>query len=416
MSRAKKIVLTTVGTTGDVLPYVALGRALVARGHDVLVCSHELHRERFERVGLRFTAVGAPLDVDAFNRAMDEIHTISEPLPQFEKLCDAVFLASPAKQLADHIEASRAADLVVAHWFDYVAQEAAIQNGVPWITMTYMPEILRTSEAPVFPFANVGPWWTKLTWDTVEARATPLARRVRALLTSLGGRERELAIVGALSPRHNFLAASQYLMDVRADWPSNLEVTGSWFTEEPEYTPEPELAAFLAAHERPIVVSFGSMGGTRGGETSRVLMEAIAATKRPAIVQRGYSGLSADSDLVLPVGYVPHDFLFPRAGCVIHHAGSGTAAAVARAGVPSVPVPHLFDQYYWAGMLHRRGAATEPVFRTKLSADVLTQRIGEALSSDDLRTYAAALGRAVRSEAGVGAAVASIEEILLNRT
>ncbi|MCK6549307.1 glycosyltransferase [Myxococcota bacterium] len=410
-----KIVLATVGTTGDVLPYVALGRALVARGHDVVVCSHDLHAARFSAAGLRFVAVGAPLGVDAFNRTMDAIHAIEEPIPQFERLCTDVFLASPAKQLADHRAVSQGADLVVAHWFDYVAQEAAIQNGVPWIGMTYMPEVLRTDEAPIFPYLSIGPWWTKATWDAALERAAPLTRRVREILATLGARDRELAMIGALSPLHNFLAASSYLVDVRSDWPATFEVTGSWFDDAPEHVPEPELAAFLDAHERPIVVSFGSMGGTRGEETSRTLMEAIAATGRSAIVQRGFTGLTAiPSDRVLPIGYVPHDFLFAHAGCVVHHAGSGTAAAVARAGVPSVPVPHLFDQYYWAGMLRRRRAATEPVFRNKLSADVLAERIEEAMTAEDLRTYAAALGRAVRSEAGVDAAVTSIENILLS--
>src|SRR5262245_6637279 len=139
-----KIVLATVGTTGDVVPYVALGRALIARGHQVLACAADIHRGHFDKFGVEFRAVGAPFSMDSFHRTLEEIGRLNQPFKQFELLAERVFLADPARQLADHLAASQGADLVVAHWFDYVAQEAAIKNGVRWAAVTLMPEIFRT--------------------------------------------------------------------------------------------------------------------------------------------------------------------------------------------------------------------------------------------------------------------------------
>lgn len=411
--RSRRIVLATIGTTGDVLPYAALGRALLARGHDVKACAQAVHRPLFERFGVELVPIGPEHDAEHFNRMLDHISRLSQPFTQFEMLAERVFLLEPRRQLQDHLAASRGADLVVAHWFDYVAQEAAIANGVPWITMTYMPEIFRTAEAPVFPFMHLGSWWARKTWDSAEELARPLAARVRALLVSLGGAPRPLALVGAMSPLRNLLAASRHLVEVRGDWPSNLVVTGPWFAEEPAYEPPAPLAEFLAENPRPVVVTFGSMGGPHAAESTALVLEALARCGRPAIVQRGYGGLDArPGPRIFAAEYVPHDWLFRHAGCVVHHAGSGTAAAVARAGAPSVPVPHLFDQYYWAGMLHRRGAAARPVFRAQLGAKVLAARIEEASSSRGMRERAAALGREVSAERGVARAVEEIEDVL----
>ena len=62
-----------------------------------------------------------------------------------------------------------------------------------------------------------------------------------------------------------------------------------------------------------------------------------------AVVQAGWTGLTGTDDRILPVGGLPHDWLFPRVAAVVHYAGAGTTGAVLRAGVPAVPVPVLAD-------------------------------------------------------------------------
>ena len=74
-----------------------------------------------------------------------------------------------------------------------------------------------------------------------------------------------------------------------------------------------------------------------------------------AVVQAGWTGLTGTGDRILPVGDLPHDWVFPRVAAVVHHAGAGTTGAGLRAGVPAVPVPVLADQPFWACRLHRLG-------------------------------------------------------------
>jgi len=159
------------------------------------------------------------------------------------------------------------------------------------------------------------------------------------------------------------------------------------------------------------VFTFGSMGGSAGRDTAVLLLDAVARVGKPAIVQHGYSGLMTGASLpprVMAVGHVPHDYLFRRASCVIHHAGAGTAHAALESGAPSAPVPHLFDQYYWAGRLHEIGIAPKVIFRHQMSAKKLAKHIEEALG---MGARASALGARVAAEKGVEAAIAAIESV-----
>lgn len=412
--RLSTIVLTTVGSTGDVVPHLALARALASRGHRVRVASHAFHRTFFEAAGVPFVSVGAPFDIADFNRLVDLSAKQKAPIKQFDVLVRSLFLREPARQLADLDAAVADADAVICQRFDYLGQAAAMKRGRPWASVTLAPQLIRTQEAPVYPMPDLGKWWTQFTWLTLDSMAEPTNKHVASVLASIGAPARTLDVAGASSPHLDLVAASAHLVPSRGDWPRGTRLTGAWFLDVPDYRPEPALDEFLARHPAPLVVTFGSMGGSDADATSRHVLDAIARVGRPAIVQQGYSGLLARGGAppnVLAVGHVPHDHLFARASCVVHHAGAGTSHAVARAGVPSAPVPHLFDQYYWAGRLHEVGVAPKLLFRHQLTPKKLAKHIEAALA---LAEPARALGAQVAAERGLEAAVAEVER-LINR-
>ncbi|MBI4815150.1 MAG: glycosyltransferase family 1 protein [Deltaproteobacteria bacterium] len=411
----KPIVLTAVGTTGDVLPYVALARALLDRGHAVQVHSHAIQAERFRGLDVSFRATAPDYGLEELADVFERAGRASDPLAQFQVLAEAIFLKNAEGQYAAQLEATRGAAVVVAHFFDYFGQEAALANGVPLVTMTYMPETLPTAEAPPFPMKPMAPWLAKLAWVGAEVRAEALNGQVRATLARLRGvglsEVRPLGIAGAMSSSCHVLAGPVGVVRRRRDWPAQVVVTGAWF-DEPNGPIDPKLESFLEANGPPLVVSFGSMGGPDTEATRQILSDVLGWLDEPAVVQRGYAGLEVSTERVFVTDYVPHELLFPRAACVIHHAGSGTTAAVARAGVPSVPVPHLFDQYYWAGQLHRLGVATKPIPRAELDARALGRAIRRVLRSASMRRRARSLGERVAAQDGVGAAVELIESRL----
>jgi sterol 3beta-glucosyltransferase len=103
---------------------------------------------------------------------------------------------------------------------------------------------------------------------------------------------------------------------------------------------------------------------------------------------------------VLFVRRAPHNLVLPRCAAVVHHAGAGTTHTTLRAGTPSVPVPHVSDQFLWSKELHRLGAAPKPLRRTKWSATALAERIKEAIGNPSMQQAAAAMSRRMQADHG----------------
>lgn len=136
------------------------------------------------------------------------------------------------------------------------------------------------------------------------------------------------------------------------DWREGIDVASYWWPEHPaDWKPPEDLERFLAAGPPPVFLGFGS----RNPADAARLTEIVAAARRKAgvrmVIQAGWASLGAglqDDDDMIVIGETPHDWLFPKMSAVVHHAGAGTTAAGLRAGVPTVGVPMITDQPFWA--------------------------------------------------------------------
>jgi UDP:flavonoid glycosyltransferase YjiC (YdhE family) len=109
------------------------------------------------------------------------------------------------------------------------------------------------------------------------------------------------------------------------------------------------------------------------------------------------------------VGAIDHAWLFPRCAAAVHYASVGTTAAALRAGIPSVPIPHMTDQFLWARRVHDLGVAAAPIPRRRLTAERLAEAVRAATGDDAMRRRAVVLGEQIRAEDGVARAVEAFE-------
>src|SRR5215472_11913881 len=78
MTRAShRVVLTTLGSLGDLHPSVAIGLGLRARGHEVILATSACYRRKVEALGLGFRAVQPDSDWTA---DPDEMRRLMHPL------------------------------------------------------------------------------------------------------------------------------------------------------------------------------------------------------------------------------------------------------------------------------------------------------------------------------------------------
>jgi UDP:flavonoid glycosyltransferase YjiC (YdhE family) len=401
-----RLAIATTGTIGDVRPFAALASALAERGHDVRVVSWELYRPAFGDTGAAFVAAGPATTDRDISETARRAAAAGSPMGQVAVLRD-FHLRDAAAHYAQLREALAGHDLAIVHGVHSLAQAAAADAGVPLATAVFDPVLLPTSTAAPAGMPNLGPF-NRLAWRMLDRMLARLNAPLHAALDEAGSQQRPQLFRGR-SPLLHLVACSPAIMRVPADLPATTHVTGYW---PPAFDPTPlppELDQFLADGPPPLVVTFGSMSGI----DTAPLLERIATTARSlgrrVVIQDAGRPVDADQGNEIRIGAVDHRLLFPRAAVVVHHGGAGTTHTAVAAGVPSVVVPHIGDQRYWAERLRALGVAPAPIGIDKADERQLTDRL-RAAEASEMANAARSLAARLRAERGVEASVRLVEE------
>jgi vancomycin aglycone glucosyltransferase len=394
-----RVLLSTIGTRGEVQPLVALALQLRALGHEVRACVPPDFRDWIEGLGIPVVPVGPELRPTAApGRSVRPAQLSPEQRRQLIE-------GTVAAQFATIPEAARGCDLVVGCGALQVAAPSVAELlGIGYVHAHYCPITLPSPHHAPPPLGwpvdeaadNLRRWEADAQRWNEHWRAALNAQRASAGLRPVDD------VRDHVFTDRPWLAADPTL----APWPEpgdpNVVQTGAWIL--PDARPLPaELEAFLDAGEPPISFGLGSVRAPGEG-VSRVMMEAARALGRRAIVSRGWADLAPadDGPDCISIGEANHQALFQRVAAVVHHGGAGTTTAVALAGVPQVVLPQMYDQHYWAGRVRHLGigVAHAPGMPTAAS---LTAALGRALEPA-VAARAWTLGPAVRTDGALAAA------------
>jgi UDP:flavonoid glycosyltransferase YjiC (YdhE family) len=202
----------------------------------------------------------------------------------------------------------------------------------------------------------------------------------------------------ALAARHadeprilKLVVLNQALVDPDRSWDARYRFTGFWQPAARTAPPPPALTAFLDAGSAPAVLTMGSMATFDAARLAAQFRAALAAAGMRGVLVAGWSGLAGDGDdhadgaALLTLAEADYGTLFARAACVIHHGGSGTVAAVMRAGVPSILLPQLGTQAQWGAILGRAGVCAAVLDSDTLETGRLADAMRRARDDGDLR-------------------------------
>jgi len=197
-----------------------------------------------------------------------------------------------------------------------------------------------------------------------------------------------------------------------SDWGEHIHVTGYWFLDpKSDWQPPAPLVEFLESGQPPVYVGFGSMANRSPRQTTQLVSDALERSGQRGVLVTGWGGLEKAnlSANVYVLEAVHHAWLFPRLSAVVHHGGSGTTGAGLRAGVPSVLVPHMGDQPFWAQRVAELGVGPQPIPRRQLTALRLAEAITSAVTDTGIQTRAKSIGEHIRAEDGIGKAIEILE-------
>jgi sterol 3beta-glucosyltransferase len=418
-----RVLLATIGTRGDVQPFLALALGLRARGHEVAICTCPRFAPTLDAHGIALLPLDEGLlellDTKAGRAIFGGLDGVGGMLRTIPKVLRAV---GPIhhRMVADAWAATEAfaPDVVVHHPKLFCMPVFAAHRGIPALLALFVPMLAPTGESPVpgLPRLPLGRGYNRLTWQALRLAMRagsapwlrPWRRRHDPGGRALAANPLRLARGRPVPMLHAYSAA---VCPAPGDWPPEATVTGYWFLPDANWTPPPALTAFLDAGPPPVYVSFGSMAGVDPAATTRTVLDGVARAGVRAVLATGWGGIAADDvpDDVFLLDAAPHEALFPRMAAVVHHGGAGTTAAGLRAGCPTVVCPFAVDQPFWGQRVAALGAGPAPIPQRQLDAVRLGDAIRAAVDDPSMRAAATRLSAAIRAEDGVGAAIARIE-------
>lgn len=207
---------------------------------------------------------------------------------------------------------------------------------------------------------------------------------------------------------------SESLIPKPQDWSSHIRIAGfSFLSQASSYTPPPDLAKFLDDGPPPVYIGFGSIVVDDPQALTALIFKSLSLANVRGIVSKGWGGIGGGDvpENIYLIGDCPHDWLFQRVSCVVHHGGAGTTAAGLAAGCPTVVVPFFGDQPFWGQMIARAGAGPNPVPFKKMTAETLAESITFALRPE-VQAAAKEVARQIAEEDGASNAAKDIIERL----
>lgn len=415
------ITILTIGSRGDVQPFVALGVGLIKAGYQVKLATHANFESLVTEKGLDFVAIeGNPQEMFRGEAAQAVMKT-RNPIEFNRRLSQVLEPIMSAAQL-DSWEACQGTDAIVAGSIAFWAVDIAERLGIPCFYALLQP----SAPTSVFPATLAPPSSERLGGVYNRLTYLLLYRLIWLLIRGPVNQFRQstLQLHPAQKPILNRMrdlqipllsAVSPTVVPVPNDWTALDYMAGYWFLDRAsDFTPSASLLNFLADGSPPVYIGFGSMIGPEAEKTIEIALDALNRTGHRGVLMTGWSGFS-NSELpntVFQASAIPHDWLFPKMLCIIHHGGAGTTAATFRSGIPGIPLPFLADQPYWAYRAYKLGVSPAPIDRRKMTADQLADAISETINDSDLRARANELRKKISNEDGVSMSVSIIDRTI----
>jgi len=388
------VLLATIGSAGDVNPFVAIGLELRRRGHRVTLVTNPFFAPAAKRAGLDFIGLGAAED---YRRTVDD-PDLWDPRTGFRVIARRVVMPAiqPLYEILSRNLASN--EIVVAHGQAFGAHLVHEKHGVPFVTVQLQPAAFRTMyDAPLMPG-----WIPRFLRPSVYTFLDYLvldrefARGLNAFRSKLGlPKIHKIFASWIHSPQKSLGLFPDWFAAPQPDWPSQTSLTGFVFLHEGPRPLAPDLSAFLADGEPPIVFTPGT-AMRRSDLFFQASVQASMEMGRRALLLTQYPDQLPPRlpDGVAASIYVPFETLLPRCAALVHHGGIGTAAQALAAGIPQLVRPMTFDQPDNAARLKRLGVASSirpDHYRARPVADALNFLLTSQAVSDNCRHFASVI-------------------------
>jgi len=394
------IILCAVGSSGDVHPFVGLGRALRQRGYRVTLITAGYFRNLVEQAGLEFVD---PLPQVDF-REMIRNPLIWHPLQGPRTIIDLAVrpLLEPIyRSILDHQTPGQT--LVCGSSLALGARVVQETTDIPLVSVHLAPALFRSDfEGPRVPGLSVhrGPaWLRRLQWWLVDTLVADrmICPWLNAFRAGFGLPPASRVTRGWMhSPLRLVAMFPEWFAPLQPDWPPQTRLTGfPLYSEEGVIEPTPAVIRFIEEGSPPLVFTPGS-ANVFGRNFFAAAVDACSRLGQRGLLLTRFPDQVPES---LPAGvrhvdFVPFRWLLQRSALLVHHGGIGSMSQALAAGVPQVIMPMGFDQFDNAARVERLGVGKSLLpkrFRGAALATLIGGLLDDAAVASRCRDVAARL-------------------------
>ncbi|MEO1813995.1 MAG: glycosyltransferase [Acetobacterium sp.] len=412
-----KISILTLGTRGDVQPFVALAQKALEKGHQAVICTGKTFKPFIEEAGIEFKEAASDLMamLETEEGQMVFKHALQHPF-RTKKYLDEVVNPVFRQTLDQFYEAALGADVILYHPKAFGAPDIAEALDIPCISIPPVPITFPIDEFPnlaISPTKNLGKRLNLWTYSVI-------AQAERSSINEVNDfREKTLHLPKRKSGLYTFslngqvipiiYPISKALFPEVTSWEGRVLTPGFFYLDSQAEHLDSTLTAFLNSGPAPIIISFSSMPLKAPEQFKNCLQEALHATHQRGILLSGNSGFRFDEDEnLLTIAAAPHSLLFPHGKGIVHHGGVGTMAAAIKSGKPQLIIPFSVDQPFWANRLYQQGYALKPLKEPQVTTRALIQRFIQ-FDEETVQSKAHELKAMIDQENGTETALAFIE-------
>ncbi len=353
-----RIVLSNIGTFGDINPLIAMALELKRRGHAPVMAVPAVFEEKIVPLGLEFHAVRP--DIDPENTILVEmIYDVKKGTERGLREFLFPVLRQTYDDLLDAATRPERADLLLLGELNYAGPLVAEVTGIPWASYVLAPlSFFSAFDPPVLPM------YPRLA--RADKTVPGMGRAIRRLARFVSRKwpqpiydlRAELGLAKGANPlfdaKHSpylVLALFSRVLGVeQKDWPENTRITGFCYYDSDAGNDElpANLKEFLAAGPAPVVFTLGSAAVLAAGRFYEFSAKAAMRLGVRAVLLIGTDERNrprqALPESICVAEYAPFSALFPQAALVVHQGGVGTTAQCLRASKPMLIMPYSHDQ------------------------------------------------------------------------
>ncbi len=386
----RSIIITAVGSAGDLHPHLGLATQLQQRGHRVSVLTSPNYRDSVENAGVEYVPCGS-LELMAGVLLDPRVWHAKKGFAGIWPMVNEMMRHS-LRTIEHRLDQQ---PLLIGSPLAFGPRLAAEKYRLPLVATQLAPSIFMSAYDPP-SYKDTGfmhwlsPRWRRKLLSLIEDQYID-----RICQPDLNGLRERLGLHPVCNvftgwANHGDLVLSlfpDWFAAPQPDWPGNNQLVGfPLYDEHGQHPLDDELQQFLARPEPLLVFCPGSAMA----QGARFFQSAVTACRRlpvkALLLSRFDNQIPSLPANVLHRSYLPFSQVLPQAAAMVHHGGIGSAAQALRAGVPQLVMPMAHDQFDNASRISRLGCGK--VLNWGAGPRRLARQLQALLADESLRASA----------------------------